>query len=79
MTVKVIFHTFTMGDVDDVEIYIAGPIEQWQETEKGQWVMEHATDLRYYSDPDPTTMGHRITIRGNLEEINATEYFLRWK
>lgn len=79
MTVKVTFHTFTMGDVDDIDIYCAQPIGEWQKTEKGQWIMENATDLRYYTSPDLTTMGHRVAIRGNLEEIKATEYFIRWK
>lgn len=72
------FHSFAMGDVDDVDIYAAQPIYEWQQTEQGQWVMQHAQDLRYYTNPDLTSFGYRITIRGRLEEKLATEYFLRW-
>ena len=72
------FHQFSMGDVDDVDIYAAQPIYEWQQTEQGQWVMQHAQDLRYYTNPDLTSFGHRITIRGQLDERLATEYFLRW-
>jgi len=79
MTVKVIFHSFTMGDVDDVDIYVAQPIYEWQQTEQGKWVMANASDLKYYTNADPNTFGHRVTIRGELEEIKATEYYLRWK
>ena len=78
MTMKVIFHSFTMGDVEDLDIYIAQPIWEWQQTDKGKWVMANATDLKYYTYADPSTFGHKITIRGEIEDIKATEYFLRW-
>lgn len=73
------FHEFTMGDVDDVDVYVAQPIYEWQQTEKGKWVMANASDLKYYTSPDPSTFGHRVTIRGELEEKRATEFCLRWK
>jgi len=78
VTVKVIFHSFTMGDVDDLDIYVAQPIYEWQQTDKGKWVMDNASDLKYYTSADPTTFGHKITIQGKLEDIKATEYYLRW-
>lgn len=75
---KVTFHSFSMGDVDDVDIYAAQPIYEWQQTEQGRWVMEHARDLKYYTSADPTSFGYRITIRGEIAGPAATEYFLRW-
>lgn len=75
----VTFHTFTMGDVEDVDIYVAQPIYEWQQTEKGRWVMEHASDLRYWTNTDLTTFGYKISITGHIEEKAATEYFLRWQ
>lgn len=75
---KITFHTFSMGDVDDVDIFVAQPIWEWQQTDQGKWVMEHAQDLRYYTAPDLNTFGHKITICGNLEPKLATEYLLRW-
>lgn len=67
-----------MGDVDDVELYAAQPIYEWQQTPKGQWVMKHARDLKFYTQADPNTFGYRIVIQGQLEPIFATEYFLKW-
>jgi hypothetical protein len=67
-----------MGDVDDIDIYAAQPIHEWQQTEKGRWVMENATNLRYHTYPDPTTFGYKVTIRGDLKEKKATEYYLKW-
>ena len=67
-----------MGDVDDVEIYAAQPIYEWQQTEQGRWAMANASDLRFYTNADPNTFGYKVTIQGELEPIKATEYFLRW-
>ena len=75
---QITFHSFTMGDVDDVDIYVAQPIYEWQQTQQGKWVMANAQDLKYYTNPDASTFGYKITIRGSLEPIKATEYFLRW-
>lgn len=75
---EIIFHSFSMGDVDDVEIYAAQPIYNWQQTEHGQWVMANAKNLVYHTDPDHNSLGYRIRIQGEIEEIKATEYFLRW-
>jgi hypothetical protein len=68
-----------MGDVDDVEIYAAEPIYQWQQTEHGQWVMENATDLTFHTVPDPSSFGHKIIITGNLADGPlVTEYLLKY-
>lgn len=76
---KMVFYSFAMGDVDDIDIYVAQPISQWQETEQGRWVMEHARDLAYYTDADPNTLSYRVSIRGIIDEGPAlTEYLLRW-
>ena len=76
---KIEFHTFTMGDVEDPEIFAAEPIYQWQQTEQGRWVMEHADDLAYYRLSDPVTWGYRFVIRGEINDaVRLTEYLLRW-
>lgn len=75
---KIVFYAFSLGDVDDVEIYAAQPIYEWQQTDKGQWVMQNAKNLRFYTSADANTFGYRVTIRGELEDQQITEYFLRW-
>jgi hypothetical protein len=73
------FHEFSMGDVDDVDIYVAQPIYEWQQTEQGRWAMQHAQNLTYHTAPDLSTFGHRITICGEIEEsIQLTEYLLKY-
>jgi hypothetical protein len=75
---NVIFHTFTMGDVDDLDIYVAQPIWEWQQTEQGQWVMAHCRDPRYSHSPDENSWGHRVRLYGELEEQDAVFHQLKW-
>lgn len=68
-----------MGDVDDVDVYAAQPIYEWQQTPKGQWAMENAHNLTYHTMQDHTMWGHRIVIRGEITDAHkVTEYYLRW-
>jgi len=71
-------HQFRMGDVEDIDIYIAQPIHEWQQTEKGQWCMLNASDMTYWTTPDPYNYGYQISITGKLEQPQAVEFILRW-
>lgn len=75
---RVTFHIFNLGDSDDPEIGAGLEIGSWLETDKGQWVKQHAQDLKFAIEPDPVNWGHRCAIYGRLEGARATEYFLRW-
>jgi hypothetical protein len=69
-----------MGDVEDPEIYAAGPLFDWQQTEKGKWIMENAIDKpTFYIDPDPMGMGYRINVLAEIDEKNATFYSLKYQ
>lgn len=78
MSVTVTFYKFIMNDVEDVDVYVAEPIWRWQQTDHSRWVMSHARNLRYCTCPEPNRYTYRIWICGDLEEDEATEYFLRW-
>ena len=75
---RLALHQFRMGDVDDVEIYVAQPIYEWQQTPAGKWCMANATNLHYLTGFDTAGYGYKITITGDLEDKLATEYLLRW-
>jgi len=65
---RINFHTFTMGDVDDVEIYVAQPI----------WVMAHCKDPQYRIGADDNKWGHRVVLYGDLEDKDAMFHQLKW-
>jgi hypothetical protein len=74
---KYILHEFTMGDVDDVDIYVASPIYEWQQTPEGKFCMEKATDLKYHIHPDLMTFGYKVIITGYLSGKHATFWALK--
>ena len=72
-------HEFTLGDVDDIDIYIAAPIWEWQQSESGCWVMEHAVNQPYYlQHTNVSTFEYRIRIMARLSEQNETYWRLKW-
>jgi hypothetical protein len=73
-----VFHSFSMGDVDDPELYASIPIMEWQKTNQGQWVMEHCTDPQYRFRQDPQSWGQRVELFGALDDHDATFYTLKW-
>lgn len=72
-------HEFTVGDVEDPEIYAAEPIWKWQQSDAGKWVMENAVEQPYYIHGlDYNSWGHRYKIMARLSEQNQTFWSLKW-
>ena len=76
----VVVHRFRMGDVEDPDLYAAEPLMNWQNTEAGQWIMEHAVETPcWYRIPDSMQYGYRFQVRAKLSGPRLTEYLLRHK
>lgn len=72
-------HEFFVGDVDDVEIYIASPIWDWQQSTAGVWIMEHAVNKPYWIQAmDHVTYGYRVRIMARLSDQDQTFWRLKW-
>jgi hypothetical protein len=41
-------HEFNMGDVEDPDLYAAQPLYEWQQSEQGKWIMEHAVEPPFW-------------------------------
>ena len=75
----VVVHHFTVGDVEDPELYAAIPIMKWQESEQGQWVMQNAAEPPYYMrELDYVSYGYRFAIVARLAGANLTFWKLKW-
>ena len=73
-------HEFSMGDVEDPDLYAAEPLWNWQQTEAGQWVMAHAVETPFWHRTvDPTSYGHKYYIIARLSEQDQTYWALKWK
>lgn len=75
---EVIVHTFTMGDVDDPDLYAAQPLIEWEKSKAGQWIMRNAADTpTWHRMADPVTYGYKYQIRAKLMGPALTEWLLR--
>lgn len=72
-------HEFALGDVEDLEIYAAAPIWEWQQSEAGAWVMEHAANKPYWTKHlEYASYNHRIRIMARLSEQDEIFWQLKW-
>lgn len=75
---EMIVHTFTMGDVEDPDLYAAQPLMEWQNSEFGQWVMKNACDVPiWHRHPDPISYGYKYAITAKFMGPALTEMLLR--
>jgi hypothetical protein len=76
---KIVVHTFRMGDVEDPDLFAAEPLYQWEKSEAGQFVMEHAIDKPVWRRHiDHTIYGYTYIIVAELEKKKLSEFYLRW-
>lgn len=74
-----IVHTFKLSDIDDVEIYAAEPIYNWQQTDVGKWVMENSIDTYWATHKDVHTFSYEFKIVANFTEKDYTYYKLKYE
>ena len=75
----VVVHSFTMGDVEDPDLYAAEPLINWEKSEQGQWIMKNACDTpTWHRLANPTTFGYQYCIRAKLMGPALTEWLLRY-
>ena len=73
-------HEFTMGDVEDPDLYAAEPLYKWQQSEAGQWVMAHAVEAPFWHRMvDPASYGHKYYVIARLSEQDQTYWTLKWQ
>jgi len=77
---EVIVHEFSIGDVDDPEIYAAFPLYEFECSEKGRWVMENAVRKPVWkTSPFPfLNYGIRYVVVAEFAEPEYTYWMLRW-
>lgn len=75
---KVLVHTILMGDVEDPDLFVADPIWRWQQTEQGQWIMQHSVQQPMWERHiDPSTFGYRYHIMAWLQDADLTYWKLK--
>lgn len=67
------FQRFLLEYIADRDV-----VSEWQSTEQGQWVMEHAQNLTWYQGHCEATYRPVWMLAGDLDGVELTEYLLRW-
>jgi len=76
---KVTVHKFSMGDVEDPDLYAAEPLMAWQNSDAGKFVMEHAIETPiWHRQTDPYNYGYQYVIVAELEKKKLSEFYLRF-
>ena len=71
-------HRFKMGDVEDAQIYAAGPIMDWQRSECGCWVMEHALQVpEWRTKDDLQNWGSVVEVHADFTPEDEVYFRLR--
>jgi hypothetical protein len=75
----VVVHEFSLGDVEDPDLYAAEPLIAWEKSDLGQWVMKNSCDTpTWHRMADPVSMGFKYRITAKLTGAALTEWLLRY-
>lgn len=75
-----ILHELHIADVEDPYLYAGFPIAEWQDTDKGRWVMANVVEEpMFHVSHDPNVIGYRVIITGNLTPEAETYFTLKFK
>jgi hypothetical protein len=76
----IVVHEFSMGDVEDPDLYAAQPLSEWQDSEAGRFVMSHAVEKPYWTRQiDQYNYGYRYAIVARMREPDQTFFKLKFK
>ena len=74
-----VVHRFKMGDVEDPDLYAAQPLWEWQQSEMGQWVMNHAVDQpEWRRHMNVSLYGYEYIVVAKLTARDYTFWVLKW-
>jgi hypothetical protein len=75
----IVFKEFYLGDVEDPQLYAAFPLHEWEKSDEGNWVMNHAIEEpQWQTIVDPSTYGYKVRIYGRLTEADEIIYRLKF-
>jgi hypothetical protein len=77
---KIIVHEATMAeDCEDPTIYASVPIYEWEQSDSGKWVKEHALASPVWQTTTcVSTYRYIVRIVADLKEEDITYFKLKW-
>lgn len=72
-------HEFLVADSEDPVLYAADPLNRWQNSDEGQWVMANAVEQPYWTQViDSSTYCYKFRIMARMSDANQTFWMLKW-
>jgi hypothetical protein len=72
-------HYFRVGDAEDPDIYAAQPLWEFQQSEKGRWIMENSIEPpTWHRHVDYNTFGYTYVITAKLPKEKYTFFKLKY-
>lgn len=79
MIEKAIVYTVNIGDSEDPYLMAGFPLMDWQNTEQGKFVMEHAVEQPvYYCKVSPEYLGYRVEVHARIAQKDLSLMYLKW-
>jgi hypothetical protein len=76
---KVVVHKFKVSDSEDPDIYAAAPIWEWEQSDQGKFIMEHAVDKPIWlRNISYASYSYDYIIVAELEKKKLSEFYLKW-
>jgi hypothetical protein len=75
----IVAHRFSVGDVEDPDIYAAEPLWEWQNSEAGKWAMENCAETpSWHRDIDAARFGYSYQVRITLTPKQLVYWKLKY-
>lgn len=75
----IVAHRFTVGDVEDPDIYAAQPLWEWQNSEAGKWAMENCSETpSWHRHIDAAHYGYSYQVRITLTPKQLVYWKLKY-
>jgi hypothetical protein len=75
----IVFKELYIGDVEDPQLYAAFPLYEWEKSEHGNWVMNHAIEEPvWHTFIDQNSLGYKVRVTGRLTEADEIIYHLKF-
>lgn len=68
-----------LSELDENIDWLNDLVLNWQQTEKGQWVMSHCPFVSYSLIADHSINGYKVTVQGELSEQDTVYYTLKFR
>ena len=77
---KVVVHKFKVPDIDDPGIYAAQPLWEWEQSEGGKWIKEHAIESPvWHRYIDNNSWNTNFTITAKLKGKDYMIWLLKFQ